>query len=82
MEQVLPYECALQVFLLMLCYSLFIAAVMLCLNLLIGNAAGVIGAFAVNLYGFLCDIFLLLCDCVAKLPVHIAELLVDISIRG
>lgn len=53
MEQVLPYECALQVFLLMLCYSLFIAAVMLCLNLLIGNAAGVIGAFAVNLYGFL-----------------------------
>ena len=53
MEQVLPYECALQVFLLMLCYSLFIAAVMLCLNLLFGNAAGVIGAFAVNLYGFL-----------------------------
>ena len=53
MEQVLPYECALQVFLLMLCYFLFIAAVMLCLNLLIGNAAGVIGAFAVNLYGFL-----------------------------
>lgn len=53
MENVLPYECALQVFLLMLCYSLFIAAVMLCLNLLIGNAAGVIGAFAVNLYGFL-----------------------------
>lgn len=33
--------------------SLFIASVMLCLNLLIGNAAGVIGAFAVNLYGFL-----------------------------
>lgn len=53
MENVFPYECALQVFLLMLCYSLFIAAVMLCLNLLIGNAAGVIGAFAVNLYGFL-----------------------------
>lgn len=53
MENVLPYECALQIFLLMLCYSLFIAAVMLCLNLFIGNAAGVIGAFAVNLYGFL-----------------------------
>ena len=53
MENVLPYECALQIFLLMLCYSLFIAAVMLFLNLLIGNAAGVIGAFAVNLYGFL-----------------------------
>lgn len=53
MENVLPYECALQIFLLMLCYSLFIVAVMLCLNLFIGNAAGVIGAFAVNLYGFL-----------------------------
>ena len=53
MESVLPYECALQVFLLMLCYSLFIAAIMLCLNLFIGNAAGVIGAFAVNIYGFL-----------------------------
>lgn len=53
MESMLPYECALQVFVLMLCYSLFIAAVMLYLNLMIGNAAGVIGAFAVNLYGFL-----------------------------
>ena len=53
MEQALPYECAFQIFLLMLCYSLFIAVLMLCLNLLIGNAAGVIGAFAVNLYGFL-----------------------------
>ena len=53
MEQVLPYKCALQIFLLMLCYSLFVASVMLCLNLFIGNAAGVIGAFAVNLYGFL-----------------------------
>lgn len=53
MEQALPYECAFQIFLLMLCYSLFIAVLMLCLNLLIGNAAGVIGAFVVNLYGFL-----------------------------
>lgn len=53
MESTLPYECALQVFLLMLCYSLFIVCVMLCLNLFCGNAAGVVGAFAVNLYGFL-----------------------------
>lgn len=53
MESVLPYECAFQVFLLMLCYSLFVVVIMLCLNLLIGNAAGVIGAFTVNLYGFL-----------------------------
>ncbi|WP_251387424.1 hypothetical protein [Mediterraneibacter agrestimuris] len=53
MENTLPYECALQVFLLMLCYSLFIVSVMLCLNLVLGNAAGIIGAFAMNLYGFL-----------------------------
>lgn len=53
MESTLPYECALQVFLLMLCYSLFIVSVMLCLNLVMGNAAGVTGAFAINLYGFL-----------------------------
>lgn len=53
MESSLPYECALQVFLLMLCYSLFVVCVMLCLNLLCGNAAGVVGAFMVNLYGFL-----------------------------
>lgn len=53
MESTLPYECALQVFLLMLCYSLFIVSVMLFLNLVMGNAAGIIGAFAVNLYGFL-----------------------------
>lgn len=53
MESVMPYECALQIFLLMLCYSLFIVSVILCLNLVMGNAAGIIGAFAVNLYGFL-----------------------------
>lgn len=53
MESSLPHECALQVFCLMLCYSLFLVSVMLCLNLVSGNAAGVIGAFAVSLYGFL-----------------------------
>lgn len=59
MESSMPYACMFTVFLLMLMYSLFIASVMLCLNLTIGNAAGVIGAFAVNLYGFLLkpDIF-------------------------
>ncbi len=53
MENTLPLECALQVFLLMLCYLLFIAAVMLCGHLLFGSYAGIIGAFAVNLFGFL-----------------------------
>lgn len=53
MEISLPYHCAAVVFLLMLLYSLFIAALMLALNLLWGNGAGVLGAFAANLYGFL-----------------------------
>lgn len=53
MEISTPYQCALQVFLLMLLYSLFVAALMLFLNLLKDSAAGVLGAFAVNLYGFL-----------------------------
>lgn len=53
MESATPYGCMLRVFILMLCYSMFIVSVMLCLNLVIGHAAGVIGAFAINLYGFL-----------------------------
>lgn len=53
MESSLPYECAAAVFLLMLLYSLFVASLMLFLNLTRGAAAGVLGAFAVNLYGFL-----------------------------
>lgn len=53
MEISTPYYCAAVVFSLMLLYSLFIAFLMLLLNLMGGNAAGVLGAFAVNLYGFL-----------------------------
>lgn len=53
MEISTPYYCAAVVFLLMLLYSLFIAVLMLLLNLSGGNVAGVLGAFAVNLYGFL-----------------------------
>lgn len=53
MEISLPYACAFQVFLLMLSYSLFIVLVILFLNLMIGRGIGIIGAFAVNLYGFL-----------------------------
>ncbi|MDO4339076.1 MAG: hypothetical protein Q4C91_13495 [Eubacteriales bacterium] len=53
MESAMPYECALQVFLLMLCYSLFIASVMLFLNLVIGQGGGIFGAFAINICGYL-----------------------------
>ena len=53
MEMSTPYACAWMVFLLMLLYSLFIASLMLFLNLTAGNAVGVIGALLVNLYGYL-----------------------------
>ena len=53
MESSTPFECMALVFLLMLLYSLFIAAFMLFLNLSAGGAAGVIGAILMNLYGYL-----------------------------
>lgn len=53
MEISAPYECAVTVFCLMLLYSLFVAVLILFLNLYAGSAAGVLGAFAVNLYGLL-----------------------------
>lgn len=53
MEISTPYECAAIVFLLMLLYSLFIAVLMLFLNLAAGNIAGVQGALLINLYGYL-----------------------------
>ena len=53
MEISTPYACAVTVFCLMLLYSLFVAVLMLFLNLYAGSAAGVLGAFAVNLYGLL-----------------------------
>lgn len=53
MESSTPYGCAAVVFGLVLLYTLFIAVLMLFLNLTAGNMAGVIGAFAVSLYGLL-----------------------------
>lgn len=53
MEMSTPYACTLMVFLLMLLYSLFIASLMLFLNLTAGSAAGVVGALLINLYGYL-----------------------------
>lgn len=59
MESSTPYACAAIVFGLVLLYTLFMAVFMLFLNLTAGNMAGVIGAFAVSLYGLLLnpDIF-------------------------
>lgn len=59
MESSTPFQCALTVFLLMLLYTLLIAFLMLFLNLAVGNMAGVLGAFFINLYGYLLngDIF-------------------------
>lgn len=59
MESSTPIQCAATVFLLMLLYTLFIAFLMLLLNLTVGNMAGVQGAFFINIYGFLLspDIF-------------------------
>lgn len=53
MESSTPYMCAAIVFGLVLLYTLFIAVLMLFLNLAAGNMAGVIGAFAVSLYRLL-----------------------------
>lgn len=53
MEISTPFECAVQVFLLMLLYSLFLASFMLFFNLLRGNAAGAAAAVGVDLYGIL-----------------------------
>ncbi len=53
MEISTPYECVLSVFGLVLLYSLLVAVFMLFLNLTAGNMAGVLGAFALNLYGIL-----------------------------
>jgi hypothetical protein len=52
MEMSTPYRCAATVFLLVLIYSLFIAAILLFFNVWKSKAVGVMGAFAVNLYGF------------------------------
>ena len=53
MEISTPYQCMLWVFLLMLLYTLFVAVFMLFLNITLGNMAGILGAFALNIYGLL-----------------------------
>lgn len=53
MEMSTPYSCAAVIFLLITLYSLLIAMLMLLLNLCRNSALGVLGAFALNLYGFL-----------------------------
>ncbi len=48
-----PYECMLTIFFLMLLYTLLMAFVMLAFNIWKGQLAGVIGAAAFSLFGFL-----------------------------
>ncbi len=52
LEMSTPYECMAAIFLLMLLYSLLMAFIMLTLNVLKGQLAGVIGVFVFSLYGF------------------------------
>lgn len=53
MEHTRPYECMMQMMLLMLCYSLSLVLFMLLLNLRWGRRAGIIGGVAYSLYGML-----------------------------
>lgn len=53
LEMSRPYQCAGTILLLMLLYSLFMVFLMLYLNIKHGRVAGIVGAFAINLFGFL-----------------------------
>ena len=53
LERSLPYECMVHIFVLMLLYSLSLVSLMLTLNLKRGAAAGIGGAFAYSMFGFL-----------------------------
>ncbi len=53
LEMSRPYQCMGTIFLLMLLYTLLLAFVMLLCNLWKGQRAGVVGAFALSLFGFL-----------------------------
>ena len=53
LEMSRPYPCAGTILLLMLLYTLLMVFLMLYLNIRRGRAAGIVGAFALNLFGFL-----------------------------
>lgn len=53
LEMSRPYQCASTILLLMLLYSLFMVFLMLYFNIKHGRVAGIVGAFAINLFGFL-----------------------------
>ena len=48
-----PYQCAVQVFFLMLMYVLLLASFMLAMNIRLGRFWGVMGAFLLSIYGLL-----------------------------
>ena len=53
MEMVTPYECAANILLLMLLYSLLMAFIMLLFHLWKGQLAGMVSVFGFSLFGFL-----------------------------
>ena len=53
LEMSRPYQCAGTILLLMLLYTLFMVFLMFYLNIRLGRTAGIVGAFAINLFGFL-----------------------------
>ena len=53
MENTTPLQCMLQVFLLLLLYCVFMAVLLLFLNLAGDTQVGILGVIGINLYGFL-----------------------------
>ena len=53
LEMSRPYQCAGTILLLMLLYTLFMVFLMFYLNIRLGRTAGIVGAFAITLFGFL-----------------------------
>lgn len=53
MESTTPYECMLQIVLLMLCYALTLSFMILMFQLIAGKKAGIISGILYSMYGFL-----------------------------
>ena len=64
LEMSTPYECMMQIFVLMLLYTLLMVSLMLAFNIWKGAAAGIVSVFAFSLFGLLLtpNIFITLFD--------------------